>query len=172
MAVEALPYEEKGFGVDDCINPEGGALDRLPIGSAVGGPTMKAPDIDYFVSSWAVTFPDEAAASAWAATLDTEEHRECQRAALEAANGKGIEDFEVATKPYDAIERGIGRDHRVAAAAYDFLQSGQATSSMYVDVFQVGRTVITVQVQLGPMTQAEADAASEVEAGLRTTHFD
>ncbi len=170
VAVKAVPYATKGIKVDDCISPEGGPLSGLPLGAAAGGPTMRAPDADYFITSWAATFEDEAQATAFAEQVQTPEHAACMADTLEAG-GKDRKDFSVAVTSAPNAERGVGEDHRVASDSYELREGDQVTSIVYIDTFQLGRTVVTVNSELGPMTQEQSDVASAVEAGLRSQRF-
>lgn len=171
VAVEAPPYDRKGIKQDDCLAPEGGPISKLPLGAAAGGPTMKAPDADAFVGSWAATFADEAQAAAYVQQITSPENATCTAKTLQAG-GKGRKDFAVKVTSAPPEERGVGQDHRVASNSYELSEAGEAVSILYVDSYQLGRTVVTVNLELGGMTQEQADAASAVEAQLRAATFD
>ena len=170
VAVEAPPYDRKGIATDDCINPKGGPVSKLPLGAAAGGPTMKAPDADAFIGSWAATFADEAQAEAYVAQITAPEHATCTAKRL-TANGKDRKDFaaKVTTKPAD--QTGVGVDQRVASDSYELSEGGQVVSILYVESYRIGRTVVTVTTELGPMEQQQADAAAAVDAKLREQRF-
>lgn len=171
VATEAPPYATKGLKIDECSNPADGPLAALPLGAIVGGPTLKAPDVDYYLTTWAATFPTEEDATTYAESRNTADAGLCQAEALEAANGKGTQDFSVEPLLQPDAANGVGQDHRVAAQRFEFRQGEQVTSTMAIDTYQLGTTVVTVQVQLGPMSQAEADAAGAVEAEVRGNAF-
>lgn len=169
---EALPYDTKGIKGDDCINPKGGPVSEVPLGSAAGGPTMRAPGADGFVSSWAVTFEDEAQAARFTQQLTSPDHATCTAKVLQTGGAKDREDFAVKVVPGDPGARGIGQDHRIAADAYALTEGGEPVSNVYIDSFRIGRTVATVTIELGPMTQEQADAVTAAEAQVRTKVFD
>ncbi|WP_421118268.1 hypothetical protein ACE2AJ_12745 [Aquihabitans daechungensis] len=171
VAVKPVPYATKGIKVDDCISPEGGPLSELPLGAAAGGPTMRAPDADYFITSWSATFADEAQAAAFAEQVQKPEHATCMAETLEAGGGKDRKDFSVAVTSGPDAERGVGQDHRVASDSYELREGDEVVSIVYIDTYQLGRTVVTVNNELGPMTQEQSDAASAVEAELRGKTF-
>jgi hypothetical protein len=168
---EPAPYETEGIKIDDCFNPEGGPLSEVPLGGAVGGPTMRAPEVDYFVTSWAVTFADEAQATAYAEQIAGDGHGACMAELLQAAGEEGREDYAVKLTSVPPAERGVGQDQRVAANSFELSAGGQVLSTLYIDSFQVGRTIVTVNVELGPMTQEQADAATAVADDLRVQAF-
>jgi hypothetical protein len=169
--VEPPAYATEGIKVDECINPEGGPLSEVPLGAAVGGPTMRAPEVDYFVGSWAVTFADEAQATAYAEQLAADGHGACLAESLQAAGAAGRDDYAVELTSAPAAERGVGQDKRVAANSFELSEGGEVLSTLYIDSFQIWRTIVTVNLELGPMTQEQADAASAVEADLRAKAF-
>lgn len=170
-AVEPPAYATEGVKIDDCINPEGGPLSEVPLGAAAGGPTMRAPEVDYFVSSWAVTFADEAQATAYAEQIAADGHGDCLAESLQEAGSAGREDYAVELTSAPPAERGVGQEGRVAANSFELNEGGEVLSTLYIDSFQVGRTIVTVNIELGPMTQEQADAASAVEADLRAQAF-
>jgi hypothetical protein len=171
VEVEAQPYEEEGIKQDDCISPAGGPISKLPLGAAHGGPTMRAPDVDAFVGSWAATFADEAQAAAYVEQITAPENATCTAATLEQG-GKGRKDFTVVVTSKSPEESGVGQDHRVAANSYELREGGQAVSALYIDSYLVGRTVVTVSLELGGMTQEQATAVSDAEAALRAQVLD
>jgi hypothetical protein len=170
VAVKALPYDRKGIKADDCINPKGGPISTLPLGAAAGGPTMKAPDANAFVGSWAATFADEDQAAAFVDQITSPENATCTAKTLQAG-GKGRKDFAVKVTSKSPEESGVGRDHRVASNSYELSEAGEVVSILYVDSYQIGRTVVTVNLELGGMTDEQAAAASAVEAQLRGEKF-
>lgn len=167
----ALPYDRKGIKADDCIAPEGGPISKLPLGAAAAGPTMRAPDVDAFVGSWAATFADEAQAGAYIEQITAPENATCTAATLEQG-GKDRKDFTAVVTSKAPEEAGVGQDHRVAANAYELREGGEPVSILYIDSYQVGRTVVTVTIELGGMSQEQADAVTAVEAQLRAEAFD
>jgi len=172
VAVKPLDYAGKGIDEDDdCTNPDGGPLSKIPLGAAAGGPTMRAPDVPAFISSWAATFEDEAQATAFSEQLATDEHATCMAETLQASGGKDREDYQVKVTSGPPEERGVGQDRRVAADSYEISEGGEVISIVYIDSFQIGRTVVTVNIELGPMTEEQGAAASAVEAELRGKKF-
>ncbi|MCU1369889.1 MAG: hypothetical protein JWO77_1083 [Ilumatobacteraceae bacterium] len=172
VAVKPLDYAGEGIDDDDdCTNPDGGPLSKIPLGAAAGGPTMRAPGYPAFISSWAATFEDEAQATAFSEQVATPEHAACTAEALQAAGGKGRKDYKVTVTSGPPAERGVGQDHRVAADSFEISDGGEVASIVYTDTFQVGRTVVTVNLELGPMTDEQGAAASAVEAELRGKKF-
>ncbi|MGN6694784.1 MAG: hypothetical protein ACTHN0_11475, partial [Aquihabitans sp.] len=167
----ALPYEEEGIKQDDCISPAGGPVSKLPLGAAHGGPTMRAPGVNAFVGSWAATFADEAEAAAYVDQITAPENATCTAATLEEG-GKARKDFTVAVTSKGPEESGVGQDHRVAANSYELREGGEPVSVVYIDSYLVGRTVVTVSLELGGMTQEQANAVSDVEAKVRAQVLD
>jgi len=170
VEAKALPYDREGIKADDCINPEGGPVSELPLGAAAGGPTMRAPDVDAFLSSWAATFADDAQAAAYVDQITAPEFAVCTAEALEEG-GKDRKDFTAVVTSKAPEDAGVGQDHRVAANAYELQEGGETVSILYVDSYLVGRTVVTATLELGGMTQEQADAVSAVDAQLRAKAF-
>ncbi|MCB1030105.1 MAG: hypothetical protein KDA95_02125 [Acidimicrobiales bacterium] len=158
----AEPYTTKGIAIDDCFNPEGGLLAQQPLGSAAAGPTMKMGEVPFFISTWAVTFTSEDDAKTWAKSMTDAESIECRRSALEGNN-----DFEVRQLEVDPTSGRVGEDGREAVINFEFVENGVVGATMRVDVYRKGASVLTVTMQLGGMTQEQADAGTAVEAELR-----
>lgn len=169
VAVEPLDYATKGIAVDECLNPAGGLLAAVPRGATVSGPTMKSPDVPFFISTWSATFPDEATAIAWSEELDTDERTECQRSRIEKGAADGVE-VRTVTSPESAAT--VGQDHRVAVAEYELTKDDEVVSLVHQSAYRVGRTVVTVRIEVGPMQPEQQDAGLAVEAQLRGTVFD
>lgn len=171
VQAEALPYDRKGIKADDCIAPPGGPISKLPLGAAAAGPTMRAPDVDAFVGSWAATFADEGQAEAYVDQIAAPEIAVCTAEMLEQG-GKDRKDFTAVVTSADPEEAGVGQDRRVAANSYELREAGDPVSVLYIDSYRIGRTVATVTIELGGMSQEQADAVTAAEAQLRAEAFD
>jgi hypothetical protein len=153
--------ETREVSEDHCEYTEGGAYASLPDGAGQSGPIMQLGEEPGFVSSRAWVFPDEAAATAFVATINEDAWAACQVDALNDFQKKQKTTAQASLDTREASE--LGQNHFESFAAIKLVdpkKPDETIGSYVVSVFRWGRVVtmtITEQQFLSPAVQKVFD---------------
>lgn len=172
VGTEAIDYS-KGTKADECSNPVDGPFYQLPSGAIAGGPSFAVADGAIHLGSTAAVFNDEADAKEWTSFVQTDEFVECQRAAFEeSANDSGEVEYIIKVATTEEATAGLGTAGFERTTGYEYVVDGEVTAQVYVNSYRVGRAVLTVQLDVGPVALEELDAVVAAESELRGVVFE
>lgn len=149
---------------DQCEYEEGGPYAALGEGAAQTGPIMQMGESPAFVSSRGWVFPDEAAAKAFVARINSKEWETCQVVALDDFQKERKMAGRASIDTREASELGQGHFESFAAIKLADPAKPDETIGNYVtSVFRWGRVVtmvISEQQYLEPAAQTAFDGQS------------
>jgi hypothetical protein len=149
---------------EHCEYAEGGPYAALGDGAGQTGPTMQLGAEPGFVSSRGWVFPDEAAATAFVARINSKEWETCQVEALNDFQKKQKMAARATVETREASE--LGQDHFESFAAIklaDPAKPDETIGNYVTSVFRWGRVVtmvISEQQYLSPAVQTTFDDQS------------
>ncbi|NUT95273.1 MAG: hypothetical protein HOY78_24930 [Saccharothrix sp.] len=156
-------HESEPVPADDCA--AGSPIADLPAGARHVGPQVKTRDARWFVYSNSAVFPDEGTAVKWVEFRKSPTFLECRRVELE--KGQQATDSRFSVSLERTTTDGLGQNGFESYALYQLKadvgsgpQNSNATFARHT--YRVGRTVITLSIDIAAETTDPADLDTRV----------